>query len=98
MPSDDPSNAQPGDAPRPTEDLSAAAVLSDDAMDARPGGGGLGGADAADALAGTAAAGGGTAPNMVGDTGLAAAGVPEREAQAQATETMPSTGGRSAGR
>jgi hypothetical protein len=97
MPTEQPSNAPQADAPKPTDDLNAAAVLADDSLDRTPGGGGLGGAKAADPQAGTAGGAGGTAPNSVGDTGLAAAGDPEAEARAQAAETMPSTGGRSTG-
>lgn len=42
MPTNQPSSAPQGDAPRPTDDLTAAAVLHDDTLDLQPGGGGLG--------------------------------------------------------
>ena len=53
MPADQPSNAPQKDAPQPHDDLTAAAVLSDDSLDQPAGGGGMGrrngpvGADAA---------------------------------------------------
>lgn len=47
MPTDQPSSAPQADAPQPTDDLTAAAVLHDEALDRPPGGGGLGGASAA---------------------------------------------------
>lgn len=42
MPSNQPSSAPIDDAPKPTDDLTAAAVLRDDALDRPAGGGGLG--------------------------------------------------------
>lgn len=42
MPTNQPSSAPQNEAPRPTDDLSAAAVLHDDALDQPAGGGGLG--------------------------------------------------------
>lgn len=56
MPTNQPSSAPQDDAPRPTDDLTAAAVLHDEALDQPAGGGGLGGASAATAEVGTAGA------------------------------------------
>ena len=62
MPTNQPSSAPQADAPQPTDDLTAAAVLHDDALDRQPGGGGLG---APNAPIGGDAAGrtGATTPN-----------------------------------
>lgn len=46
MPTDQPSSAPQADAPAPTEELTAAAVLHDERPDMPAGGGGLGGASA----------------------------------------------------
>lgn len=42
MPTNQPSSAPQGEAPQPTDDLTAAAVLHDEAMDRPAGGGALG--------------------------------------------------------
>ena len=95
MPTEQPSNAP--DQVEPNDDLSAARVLSDDALDTTPGGGGLGGASAADPLGGSARGGGGQAPDTPFETATGSGGDPVREAQRRSIETTPSTGGRSSG-
>ena len=50
MPTNQPSSAPQDAAPQPADDLTAAAVLHDDALDQPAGGGGLGGASAAASL------------------------------------------------
>jgi hypothetical protein len=63
MPTNQPSNA-PGETPsNPGEDATAAAVLSDEQLDATPGGGGLRGRGAADSDGGSLHAGGGQTSN-----------------------------------
>lgn len=46
MPTNQPSSAPQGDAPKPMDDLTAAAVLHDESLDQPAGGGGLGGVSA----------------------------------------------------
>lgn len=55
MPTEQPNSAALNDAPQPSDDLTAAAVLHDDALDGQAGGGGMGGADAGAPVGGDAA-------------------------------------------
>jgi hypothetical protein len=48
MPTNQPNSAPQGNPPEPRDDLTAAAVLTDDRLDSQPGGGGLGGQAAAE--------------------------------------------------
>ena len=91
MSTDQPSSAP--DAVEPRDRDTAARVLNDDALDARPGGGGLGGASAADPLGGSARAPGGPSPNSPIDaSGVGSAGEDARaeaEARVQASQADP---------
>ena len=80
-----PSNADLGGTPALKEQDTAAAILSDDRLDAQPGGGGLMGAGAADAHAGSAEGQAGAAtPNSPIDAELPhASGNWQAEAEAQ---------------
>ncbi len=78
MPTEQPSNAPDQLAPRDPD--TAAGVLTDEALDTQPGGGGLG-----PRSGNTGAAPHGTAPNAPIDTGLSGE-EPDAEARRQATD------------
>ena len=77
MPTNQPSSAPQADAPQPTDDLSAAAVLHDEAMDRPTGGGALG------AGAGVTGQVGAETPNAPISSGLARDSDAKAEAEAR---------------
>lgn len=94
MPTNQPSSAPQADAPHPADDLTAAAVLHDEAMDRPGGGGGLGspaplGGDSA-GQAGAAAPNAPIAVDLPHDGGDALAGA---EARRQAVSNAPAEPG-----
>ena len=90
MPTDQPSSAPQADAPQPTDELTAAAVLHDDTLDQPAGGGGLGGAGAGAGRLATGAA----SPNSPIDAPVPHDGAdPAAEARTQALSNAPAEPG-----
>lgn len=88
MPTEQPSSAPQADAPQPTDDLTAAAVLRDPSFDRPVGGGGLGAA-AAPIVAGAAAANSPVDAALPHDGGTALAEAEARQLAAAAAPPEP---------